>query len=249
MQYEEFTNKIIKDLELLFDEVRIDNEDRIYIAKGVTNVSVPIKPMYQEYLLYGYTKNLKNYLKIINNILDTYKFKLDLSNVFPLIKQKTNDNNISKNFVEKDLFCDLKIMYVSDLGEVFRFVLKEDLKNANINLNELEEKSMINLNKMANILSRLDNSLEIYSLRFTTDFAATLFLSKHIQKQIKQKVGDDIVFCMPSASALFCARYRESTFSIYKNILQNLMTIDTDINKISNHIYRRDCNGNYSIVV
>ena len=87
MKYEEFTNKIIKDLKSLFDEVRIDNEDRIYIAKGVTNVSVPIKPMYQEYLLYGYTKNLKNYLKIINNILDTYKFKLDLSNVFPLIKQ------------------------------------------------------------------------------------------------------------------------------------------------------------------
>lgn len=134
MQYEEFTNKIIKDLESLFDEVRIDNEDRIYIAKGVTNVSVPIKPMYQEYLLYGYIKNLKNYLKIINNILDTYKFKLDLSNVFPLIKQKTNDNNISKNFIEKDLFCNLKIMYVSDLGEVFRFVLKEDLKNARLDI-------------------------------------------------------------------------------------------------------------------
>lgn len=249
MQYEKFVNKLIKDLSLKFDEVRIDSNDRIYIAKGVSNVSIPLKPIYQEYMICGYNNSLKNYLKIINDILDTYKFKLNLTNVFPFVKQKTDEKNVDKNFVEKSLFCDLKIMYVSDMGEVFRFVLKEDLKNANINFNVLAEKSMINLNKMANILLRLDNSLEIYSLRFTTDFGATLFLGEHIQKQIKHKIGDDILFCMPSASALFCARYRKSTFSIYKNILQNLMMIDTDINKISDHIYRRDCNGNYSIVV
>jgi uncharacterized protein YtpQ (UPF0354 family) len=248
VQYQEFVNKITEDLKLQFDEVRMDGKDRIYIAKGVTNVSVPIKPMYQEHLIYGYNNSLKNYLKIINDILDTYKFKLDLSNVFPFVKQKTDKNNIDKNFVEKDLFCDLKIMYVSDMGEVFRFVLEDDLKNSNIDFNILEEESMSNLNKMTNIISKLDNSLEIYSLRFTTDYGATLFLSEHIQKQIKQKLGNDILFCMPSASTLLCAKYRETTFTIYKNILQNLIMIDTDVNKISNHIYRRDCNGNYSIV-
>lgn len=248
MQYKEFVDKMIKDLKSMFDEVRMDGKDRIYIARGVTNVSVPIKPMYQEYLLYGYNSNFKNYLKIINDILDTYKFKLDLSNVFPFVKQKTDKNDIDKNFVEKDLFCDLKIMFVSDMGEVFRFVLEEDLQNANICFNVLEEKSMSNLNKITNILSKLDNSLEIYSLRFTTDYGATLFLSEHIQKQIRQKISDDILFCMPSASTLLCAKYRETTFTTYKNILQSLMMIDTDVNKISNHIYRRDCNGNYSTV-
>lgn len=248
MQYEKFVNKLIKDLSLKFDEVRIDSKDRIYIAKGVTNVSVPIKPMFQECMICGYNNSLKNYLKIINDILDTYKFKLNLTNVFPFVKQKTDEKNVDKNFVEKDLFCDLKIMYVSDLGEVFRFVLEEDLKNANLDFSVLEEKSMSNLNKMTNIISKLDNSLEIYSLRFTTDYGATLFLSEHIQKQIKQKLGNDILFCMPSASTLLCAKYRETTFTTYKNILQNLIMIDTDVNKISNHIYRRDCNGNYSIV-
>ncbi|MEM0143725.1 MAG: hypothetical protein QXL94_07260, partial [Candidatus Parvarchaeum sp.] len=86
MQYNEFTNRIIKDLSLKFDEVRIDSKDRIYVAKNVTNVSVPLKAMYHEYRTIGYVQTFKNYMKIISDILDTYKFKLDLNNVFPFVK-------------------------------------------------------------------------------------------------------------------------------------------------------------------
>ncbi|MBC8587102.1 DUF1444 family protein [Paratissierella segnis] len=248
MEYKEFTDKMIKDLKLEFDEVEMDGKDRIYVTKGVTNVSVPIKPAYKEFKMVGYNNNLKNYIKIIRDILDTYKFKLDLNNVFPLIKQKTYEKSIDKNFITKDLFCDLQVMYASDMGEVFRFVLEEDLINSGISLNALEEKSMNNLNKMTNILARLDDSLEIYSLKFITDYGASLFLSKHMQQQIFNKLGKDILLCMPSASTLLCAKYRETTFKTYTYILKQLITVDNDVNKISNNIYRRDTKGEYLII-
>ncbi|WP_416199091.1 MAG: DUF1444 domain-containing protein [Sporanaerobacter sp.] len=248
MEYKEFTDKIIKDLKLEFDEVRLDGKDRIYVAKGVTNVSVPIKPMYKEYLLYGYNNNLKNYIKIIRDILDTYKFKLDLSNVFPFIKLSEFGENIQKDFISEDLFCNLSLFWVSDEGEVFRFISREDIKNAKVDVNMLKTESFKNLNKVTNPLIQLEKTLEIYTLRFDTDYGATLFLSDNIQKQIKHKIGDDILFCIPSSSSLLCAKYRETTFQTYKHILQQLALTDKDINKISNKIYRRDSDGNYSII-
>lgn len=248
MRYEEFTNKIIKDLKSMFDEVRMDCKDRIYVAKDVTNVSIPLKPMYREYQFTGYKQTFKNYMQIINDILNTYRFKLDLNNVFPFIKSSEFGKDSQQDFISEKLFCNLSLFFVSDVGEVFRFITKDDLANSNIDINTLKTKSFENLNKITNPLTQLDKALEIYSLRFDTDYAATLFLSEHIQKQIQKRIGNDILFCMPSSTSLICAKYRKSSFETYKHILQQLIMLDRDTNKISNNIYRQDANGNYSII-
>lgn len=248
MKYMEFVRQIIKDLRNEFDEVRIDDKDRIYVAKDVTNMSIPAKTMYQEYKVIGYQATLKNYIKIISEILNTYRFQINLDNIFPFIKPKTFSNDSNHNFICEDLFCDLAVYWVADIGEVFRFISIEDLENSNISLNTIKEKSFQNLNKIINPLVQLDKALEVYTLRFDTDYAATLFLSEHIQKQIQKRIGNDILFCMPSSTSLICAKYKKSSFETYKHILQQLIMLDKDTNKISNNIYRKDVNGNYSVI-
>jgi uncharacterized protein YtpQ (UPF0354 family) len=249
MEYMEFVRQIIKDLKNEFNIVKMDGKDKIYVAKDVTNISIPTKSMYQEYKTVGYQATLNNYIKIIAEILDTYKFKINLENIFPFIKPKTfSTTNANQNFIYEDLFCDLAIYYVADMGEVFRFISVDDLNNSDISLNTLKERSFQNLNRITNPLVQLDKAIEVYTLRFDTDYAATLFLSEHVKKQIQKKIGYDILFCMPSSTSLICAKYKKSSFETYKHILQQLIMLDKDTNKISNNIYRKDVNGNYSVI-
>ncbi|WP_310442640.1 DUF1444 family protein [Tissierella sp.] len=224
----------------------MDGKDRVYVAKGAMSVSVPLHPMYQEYQMVGYQENLNNYKKIITDILNSYKFKLDLNNVYPLIKSKSF--KIQKEYICEDLFCDLSVYWVTDFEDVFRFVSTEDMESANIDINTLKIESRNNLNKMTNPLVRLDNSHKIYTLRFDTDYAATLFLSENIQEQIKRKIGNDILFCMPSSMTLLCAKYQKLSYKTYTHILKQLIAIDNDVNKISDKIYRRNKDGKYSII-
>jgi uncharacterized protein YtpQ (UPF0354 family) len=248
MEYVEFANRIVQDLKREFNEVRLDEKERIYIGSEFTNASLPLSVMYRECQKVGYQKNLQNYIKIISDILNCYKFKLNLKNTFPFIKSKDFGVDINHNFVKEDLFCDLSLFYVTDLGEVFRFVLYDDLKNANIDFEVLKNESIKNLNKITNILCKLDDNHLFYSLRFSSDFGATLFLSEHIQQQIKKKVGTDILFCMPSCTRFICTSYNENTLNTNLFILRQLIKKDNDINKISEKIYRRNALGNYSIV-
>ncbi|QAT62838.1 DUF1444 family protein [Acidilutibacter cellobiosedens] len=248
MEYMEFANRMIQDLKREFNEVRLDEKERLYIGSEFTNASLPLRTMYQEHQIVGYQKNLQNYIKIISDVLNCYRFKLNLSNVFPFVKPKEFGEDINHNFIREDLFCNLSLFYVVDMGEVFRFVLYDDLKNANIDLKILKNESMKNLNKMTNFLGRLDDALHIYTLYFNSDFGATLFLTEHIQQQIRKKVGTDILFCMPSSSCFICAKHNEHTIDTQLYILRQLIEIEKDINKISKNIYRKDSQGNYSII-
>ncbi len=248
MEFNEFVRQIIKDLkwEFNYSEVRMDGKDRLYVERGPTNVSIPLHPWHQECLAYGYQESFQNYKKMINDVLNLYQFKLNPGNVYPFIKHESF--GISDEFIREDIFCDLKMYWVSDMEEAFRFVSMEDMKDAGIDMDTLKAKSFENLNKIVIPLVRLDETIGIYTFPFVTDYAATLFLSENIQKQIQRKIGDDILFCMPSSSCLLCAQYHPSTYRAYIQILEHLISIDIDANTISDRVYRRDGNGEYSII-
>jgi hypothetical protein len=79
---DEFTEKISDDFKKVFPEVRV--EDRfIRLGTGVTHVELPINSMYKEYQVTDYESIKKLYIKISNEILNQYKFKVDYNNVYP----------------------------------------------------------------------------------------------------------------------------------------------------------------------
>lgn len=237
---EQFIFRIIADMQKYFPVVKKEKEF-IYIERFPTNISIPIRSMYNEYCItQNYNLTLKTYINITNEILNQYKFEINYKNVFPILKHRSFGNK-EKNlqFYRKPLFADIDLLYVTDEGELFRFILETD----DFDKEKLEKSAMENLNKMTNILQKLDYSLDIYALRYTTDYGATMILNDSILKQIYKAIGHDYLFCIPSSTTLIVAR----NYKPYIDIMKSLILADNDPNKISNAIYRCN-NGIYSIV-
>ncbi len=227
----DFTNKIILDLNKRFSEAILEGNN-IIVKSGPTSMSIPISSVYREYQeIKDYGKTLTSYIRIISDILNQYKFKIDYTNVYPMLKSRMfGKGEKDLDFYREEAFADLDTLYVTDAGEVFRFVLKTD----DVNFDMVKKAAWENLNKMRNPLVKLDKVLEIYTLKFTTDYNSTLLLSTALQNQICKKIGRDYLFAIPSATMLIVAKsHRE-----YIKIIESLIMIDNDPNKVSDKIYR-----------
>ena len=236
---QEFVQNISEDFKKVFPEVRV--EDRfIRLGTGVTHVELPINSMYKEYQVTDYESIKKLYIKVSNEILNQYKFKVDYNNVYPMLKNR----NFGKG--EKDLglyreqiFADVDILYVTDEGAVFRFVLDSD----DVDFDKMKKAAWANLNKMTNPLVKLDKTLDVFCLKYSTDYNSTLLLSATLQKQIYKKVGQDYFFAIPSATTLIVAKLRHE----YIKIIESLIMMDNDPNRISGKVYKCK-NGLFDII-
>lgn len=240
LTFKDFANKITVDLNKEFTKAFIQGR-YIVIEWEPTNMSLPIDTMYKEYQENeNYEETLKTYIEISKKILGQYAFKIDYDNVFPMLKSKEfglKDKNLS--FYNEDAFEDINAFYVSDMGEVFRYVLCSD----DVDFDKLKKRAWENLNKMTNPLIKLDKSLDVYTFKFHTDYNATLLLSGELQKQVLRKVGHDYLFTISSTTKLVVAKYRYE----YIRLLESLNLIDDDPNRISDKVYR--CTeGVYQIV-
>lgn len=239
LNIDEFSFRIVIDMQKYFPVVKKE-KDFIYVEHFPTNMSIPIRSIYSEYCVTrNYNHTLNTYVNIANKILNQYKFQVNYKNIFPILKHRNFGHTEQHlQFYRKPLFADIDLLYVTDEGDIFRFILESD----DFDKEKLEKSAMENLNKMTNILGKLDDSLDIYALRYTTDYGATMILNDSILKQIHKAVGQDYLFCIPSSTSLIVAKNHKP----YINIIKSLILADNDPNKISNAIYR--CNhGVYSI--
>jgi len=227
----DFTNKIILDLNKRFSEAILEGNN-IIVKSGPTSMSIPISSVYREYQeIKDYGKTLTSYIRIISDILSQYEFKIDYTNVYPLLKSRMfGKGEKDLDFYREHAFADVDTLYVTDEGELFRFLLYSD----DVDFELVKKSAWENLNKMRNPLVKLDKALEIYTLKFTTDYNSTLLLSTALQNQICKKIGRDYLFAIPSSTVLVVARYCPE----YIRILEALMTMDKDPNKISNKVYQ-----------
>jgi len=169
----------------------------------------------------------KLYIKVSNEILNQYKFKVDYNNVYPLLKSREfGKGEKDLGFYREQAFADIDIFYASDIGEVFRFILNSD----DVDFDKMKKAAWENLNKMANPLVKLDKTLDVFCLKYSTDYNSTLLLSTALQNQIHKKIGKDYLFAIPSSTTLIVARYI--------SIIKSLMAIDTDTNRISDKVYQ-----------
>ena len=236
----DFSRKIIFDLNKTFPIARAKGK-YVIVESNPNSVSIPVNSIYKEYQENkDYGKTLASYIKIINDILSQYKFKIDYNNVFPLLKSREfGKGEKDLGFYREQAFADIDTFYVSDEGEIFRFILKSD----DVEFHRVKRAAWENLNKMANPLVKLDKTLDVFCLKYSTDYNSTLLLSTALQNQIHKKIGKDYLFAIPSSTTLIVARYRPE----YISIIKSLMAIDTDTNRISDKVYQYK-NGIFDIV-
>ena len=240
LRVDEFTEKITRDFKMEFSEVEVE-EKYIRIGAEVTHVELPISSIYKEYQVAGYDNIKKLYIKIANEVLNQYKFKVDYNNVFPLLKSRDfgkGEKNL--DFCREQAFVDIDTLYVTDEGEIFRFVLESD----DVDFDKIKKRAWENLNKITNPLVKLDKMLDIFCLKYSTDYNSTLLLSAALQKQIYKKVGEDYLFAIPSSTALVVAKYQPE----YIKIIESLIMIDKDPNVISDKVYQYK-DGKFDIAV
>ena len=230
LRIEEFTEKITRDFKMEFPEVEV-KEKYIRLGTGVTHAELPIASMYKEYQVTGYDNIRDLYIKVANEVLNQYRFRVDYNNVYPLLKSRNfGKGEKDLRFCREQAFTDIDTLYVSDEGEVFRFVLESD----DVDFDKIKKRAWENLNKLSNILVRLDDTLNIFCLRYSTDYNASFLLSDSLQKQIKRKVGKDYLFAIPSSTALVVAKYQPE----YIKIMESLIMVDKDPNKVSHKVYQ-----------
>jgi len=236
----DFSRKIIYDLNKTFPKASLQGK-YVVVESDPNSVSIPVSSIYREYQeIKDYGKTLTSYIRIISDILNQYKFKIDYTNVYPMLKSRMfGKGEKDLDFYREEAFADLDTLYVTDAGEVFRFVLKTD----DVNFDMVKKAAWENLNKMRNPLVKLDKVLEIYTLKFTTDYNSTLLLSTALQNQICKKIGGDYLFAIPSATTLIVAKLRH----VYIKIIESLIMIDNNPNKVSDKIYRFK-NGIFNII-
>ena len=163
-----FANLIIHDP---FPIARIQGKYVIVESKP-NSVSVPISSIYGEYQENkDYGKTLTSYINIINDILNQYKFKINYNNIYPMLKSKDfGKGEKDLGFYRENEFADIDTLYVTDEGEVFRFVLDSD----DVDFEKVKKRAWENLNKMVNPLVKLDKALDVFCLKFSTDYNSTL---------------------------------------------------------------------------
>lgn len=236
---QQFIENILEDFKRVFPEVELE-EKFIRLGVGVTHVELPIQSMYKEYQVIGYEKTRKLYIRVANQVLNQYKFKINYNNVYPMLKNRNfGKGEKDLGFYREHAFADINTLYVTDEGEMFRFILDSD----DVDFNMVKKSAWKNLNKMRNPLIKLNKTLEIYTLKFTTDYNSTLLLSAALQNQICKKVGQDYLFAIPSATTLIVAKHCRK----YIKIIESLIMIDTNPNKISDKVYQCK-NGEFDIV-
>lgn len=211
LSFTDFSNKVITDLNKRFSEVIMEG-NYLVVKFGPTSMSIPFNTMYKEcQSRKDYRETLKSYSRIFNDILSQYKSKIDYKNVYPMLKSRDfgeRENNIQ--FYREQAFADIDTLYVTDAGEVFRFVLNSD----DVDFEKVRKRAWENLNKLSNILVRLDDTLDIFCLRYSTDYNASFLLSDSLQKQIKRKVARDYLFAIPSSTTLILAKLRHEYIKI-----------------------------------
>lgn len=154
---EEFYIQFVNDLKKQFQMVEIENENSLRVGSSTTHVCLSMVKIYMEYV---YTKSkysdiLKTYIKMIEEIISQYIYKINYKDVYPIIKKNDFASGESLSFYRKSWFCDLDILWVEDFGSTFRFVQRHEVTDEE----RLVAESYKNLSKLYNKLKRLDENV------------------------------------------------------------------------------------------
>ncbi|QUH22090.1 hypothetical protein [Alkaliphilus sp. B6464] len=228
--FDSFRLKMYNDIKKTYQYAQL-NKNIILIYCNNIEISISIEDAYEEYkLCENYNIILDIFLKNIGNYLNQYKFNLNYNKVYPIIKSENFGKDEEYNFLRENYLLDLDILYVQDMDETFRFLSVDDIDD----FTYLKKRAFENLNKIRNIIVKLDEDLEIYSFNYLTDYSSSFFLLEEVRNQIIKKLGKKFLVAFSSSTSLIVAK----DYPEYIDILKSLIDVDTDPHKVSEHIYK-----------
>lgn len=229
VNYEEFKIWMLNKFIAYYPHAKLKN-DELVITKDNIEASIFLYQPFEEY------KNKNSFNLIFDKYLNTVKeefekcrFKVDYNKVYPFIKSKEFGLEENVEFVRENLFLNLDVLYAMDMGDTFRFILKNDTYD----FTKLKQSAFDNLNMFSLGLQKLDEDLEIYSVPYPTDYSSSYFLTEKMKKLIERKIGKNYLFAISSSSTLFVAKYNPS----YIELLKALVNVDPDPHKATSNIY------------
>lgn len=239
MNYSNFKIRFYNDILLTYPNAQLDN-NTITITSGHLEISISLSEAYSVLeLTCDYNITIERFLKNIADYKNKHKFKIDYNCIYPSIRSKKFGIEEKFPFFREDFFLDLDIMYIQDMGEMFKFLSESDVSR---DQDKIKEMALGNLEKTLNPLVQIEPGVDVYAYRFLTDFnAARIILDSEINKVIKT-LGDSFIVAIPNTTTIFFAKDNTA----YYNLLCNLLEVDSGDHIISDNIYRYN-NGTWTL--
>lgn len=226
--YSKFKMYIFNDIKKTYEK-SIINEEVLIINHDCYEISILLKDSYESYCFLGdYRIYFEHLLTNIEEHINKHKFRLNPDRIYPMIKSKDFGKNETFPFIRDNLFLDLDVLYVQDMGEMYRYISDNDiLENEGIRLSAYN-----NLKKISNTLIEID--MDIYMYKFESDFNSSMILKEDEMKRIINKVGNKFLMAIPNGITLILAADYLNNYSVISRLIRE----EEYKNKISDKIYR-----------
>ena len=235
----EFYDKVSKDLSKRYCKFEFElNGDNYEIHDDVIHISINSHALYSMYA--------NKEIPYDGGVLGTISYMIDLKTeeyyntfdyckIYPILRHKDwSDNDPKVRFLRKRLFLDIDVLYVLDLGDGYRYIKETD----NLDFDKIYKDSWGNIENIDNGIEKLNELMEIFSLK-QRNHCSILFNSK-IEKEIRQKIGLNYIFIIPTDSSLVIAPNTND----YIHIIEKLIDKDEDPTLVSSRVYGH-INGEY----
>lgn len=234
--YNKFKIKLLNDIQNIYADACIEKEDLV-IKLAYYEVTISLKDGYDLYsVIQDYNSYLRNLLENINEYLNEHKFKIEPKQIFPLVRSK--NFGLNEGFARDNLFLDLDILYVQDMGEMYRYIYSKEMDK----FKNIKEYAFNNLSKITNGLIEID--MNIYMYKFANDFNASMLLLGDEFDKIVEKVGDRFLMSVPNSMMLTIATDNPINYDILSKLI-NEQENEDKTNMITDRIYRYN-NGVWS---
>lgn len=224
--------KLLNDIKKDFPNTNMDRNN-IIVNKDAVEIQIPLTMLLEESKQKNvdYKGLLKNYKDIISKMIKENNFQVNYHNLYPIIRSSSFGLEEDVAFQRKHLFLDLDILYATDYSDLIRFLMCTD----KVDMQKVHEGAMFNINKIDNVLSKLNPELQIFTTKFDNDYNCSLIFNANFMKQVKKTVGlGSYLMAIPSSSTILIS----GDFYGYVEILKELIKSDRDPNVVSHRIYR-----------
>ncbi len=230
MNFQEFKLKIFNFFHNQYDNVSLADPN-ITIIYGTTEIVIDLKEVYAQYnVIRDFDILLKIVSQNISKGINTARLKVDYGRVFPYIQNIEFGNDVSLDFVTSELFLNLKIVFGMDMGELIRFLIKDDKTD----IVKIQKNAFINLEFHEPMLYRIDRNFDVFTPTIISDLSPAFVLLETFRQQIFRKTGkESFLFAIPSSAMLMVADCSKDNIPLLKHLVQ----MDIGPNKISDKIY------------